>query len=134
MNRNHTNSGASALLAITLTALALSSFATVSAADQTILKPDGKPPAVKSVRLILPAQPGPVVEHIGQVVARQIQQRCEAKVVKDGEAPLTVELALAPGISAGGYAPLDPLSLAGSDRVLRLSLPPATVMLVRFFC
>jgi len=29
------------------------------------------------------------------------------------------------------YAPLDPLSLADSDRVLRLSLPPATVMFVR---
>jgi xylan 1,4-beta-xylosidase len=29
------------------------------------------------------------------------------------------------------YAPLEPLSLAGSDRVLRLSLPPATVMLLR---
>ena len=62
-----------------------------------------KAEAVKSVRLILPAQPGPVVENIGQIVARQIQQRCEAKVVKEGEAPPTVELSVAPGIGAEGY-------------------------------
>ena len=88
---------------IAITALVLSFFVAAAAADQPIRKPDDKPPTVKSVRLILPAQPGLVVEHIGQVVARQIQQRCEAKVVKDGEASLTVELAIAPGIGAEGY-------------------------------
>ena len=59
--------------------------------------------AVKSVRLVPPKQAGQVVENIGQVLARQIQQRCDAKVVKDGEAPLTVELAVAPGIGSEGY-------------------------------
>jgi hypothetical protein len=68
-----------------------------------LLAAENQPRAVKSVRLILPEQPGPVVEHIGQVVARQIEQRCEAKVVKDGEAQLTVELAVAPGIDSEGY-------------------------------
>ncbi|MCX5653077.1 MAG: hypothetical protein NTY65_00280 [Planctomycetota bacterium] len=57
----------------------------------------------KSVRLVLPPQPGPVVENIGRVFARQIQQRCEAKVITAGDAPLTVELAIAPGIGAEGY-------------------------------
>ncbi len=59
--------------------------------------------AVKSVRLILPAQPGLVLEHLSQVVARQIQQRCESKIVRDGEAPLTVELAIEKGIGLEGY-------------------------------
>ena len=31
---------------------------------------------VKSLRLALPPQPGPVVEHIGRVLARQVQSRC----------------------------------------------------------
>ena len=64
--------------------------------------PSPKAEAVKSVRLVLPAQAGPVVENIGQLVARQIQQRCEAKVIKEGEAPLTVELAIASGIGSEG--------------------------------
>ena len=49
--------------------------------------------AEKSVRLVLPAQAGAVVENAGKVFTRQIQQRCEAKVVIGSEAPLTAELA-----------------------------------------
>ena len=55
------------------------------------------------VRLVLPAQAGPVGENIRRVFARQIQQRCEAKVVTGGNAPLTVELAVEKGIGAEGY-------------------------------
>ena len=40
--------------------------------------------AVKSLRLILPPQPDPVVENIGRVFVRQIQSRCEARVVTQG--------------------------------------------------
>jgi hypothetical protein len=58
---------------------------------------------VKSVRLILPSRPGPVVENTGKVFTRQVQQRCEAKVVTGGRAPLTVELAVERGIGAEGY-------------------------------
>ena len=58
---------------------------------------------VKSVRLLLPAQAGPVVENTGKVFTRQVQQRCEAKVVTGGKAPLTVELAVEKGIGAEGY-------------------------------
>jgi hypothetical protein len=57
----------------------------------------------KSVRLVLPPKPGPVVENIGRVFARQIQQRCEARVITSGDAPLMVELAIAPGIGAEGF-------------------------------
>ncbi len=57
----------------------------------------------KSVLLALPSQAGPVIENIGQVFARQIQQRCEAKVVMGGKAPLTVEFAVVKGIGAEGY-------------------------------
>jgi len=57
----------------------------------------------KSVRLVLPPKPGPVVENIGKLFARQIQQRCEAKVITSGDAPLVVELTVAPGLGAEGF-------------------------------
>jgi alpha-L-fucosidase len=71
--------------------------------------------AVNSLRLILPPQPDPVVENIGRVFARQVQSRCSARVVVQGEAPrpvespaeppveFTVELAIEPGIGAEGF-------------------------------
>ncbi len=59
--------------------------------------------AVKSLRLIFPPQPDPVVENVGHVFTRQVQSRCDARVVVQGEAPLTVELAIEPGIGAEGY-------------------------------
>ena len=58
---------------------------------------------VKSVRLALPKESSPVVKSIGQVMVRQIQQRCEAKVVTSGTAPLTVELAVEKGIGSEGF-------------------------------
>jgi hypothetical protein len=63
--------------------------------------------AVKSLRLVLPPQPGPVVENIGRVFARQVQSRCNAKVVRQGEAPLVVKLALKQGIGAEGFTIAD---------------------------
>ena len=47
MKRNHITHRAFALASIALTAFALSSFGTVSAAEQPILKPDGKPADMK---------------------------------------------------------------------------------------
>ena len=58
--------------------------------------------AVKAVRLAFPPQPGPVVENIGRVFTRQIQERCDARVVAVDPA-LTVELAIAPGIGTEGF-------------------------------
>ncbi|MHB8972753.1 MAG: LamG domain-containing protein [Pirellulaceae bacterium] len=63
--------------------------------------------AVNSLRLILPPQPAPVVENIGRVFARQVQSRCDAKVVTQGEAPLVVELSVEPGIGTEGYTIAD---------------------------
>ena len=68
-----------------------------------LLADEVQPVAVTSVRLVLPAQAGPVVENAGKVFARQVQQRCGAKVVTAGEALLTVEFALEKGIGAEGY-------------------------------
>ena len=81
----------------------LSSILLAANGQSEVANQEPKTEGVKSVRLILPARPGPVLEQIGQVVARQIQQRCEAKVVRDGKAPLTMELAVAPGIGLEGY-------------------------------
>ena len=68
------------------------------------LRAEGKQPvAVKSVKLVVPAQAGRVVENTGKVFTRQVEQRCEAKVVTGGNAPLTVELAVEKGIGAEGY-------------------------------
>ena len=71
--------------------------------SSNLLPAEVQSPAVKSVRLILPSRPGPVVENTGKVFTRQVQQRCEAKVVTGGKAPLTVELAVEKGIGAEGY-------------------------------
>ncbi|MFZ1935124.1 MAG: nucleoside hydrolase [Thermoguttaceae bacterium] len=59
--------------------------------------------AVKSVRLVLPPQPGLVVEKVGRVFVRQVQSRCGAKVVCEGKAPLVVELAVECGIGGEGF-------------------------------
>jgi hypothetical protein len=71
---------------------------------------DTNPPAValhvqatKAVRLVLPQGPGSVVGNVGHVFARQVQQRCDAKVITTGDAPLTVELTIASGIGAEGF-------------------------------
>ena len=44
-----------------------------------------------------------MVRNIAGVLARQVAQRCDARVVTDGEAPLKVELAIAPGIGTEGF-------------------------------
>jgi hypothetical protein len=63
--------------------------------------------AVKSLRLTLPPKPSPVVENIGRVFARQVESRCEARLVVKGDAPLTVELAIEPGVGAEGFRVVD---------------------------
>jgi hypothetical protein len=62
-----------------------------------------QPSAMKSVRLLLPSDANPVVENIGAVFTRQVQQRCDAKVITTGDAPLTVELTIASGVGAEGF-------------------------------
>lgn len=69
------------LTQLTATALLASSLATASAAE-----------TVRDIRLVRPAQLGPVAENIGKVFVRQVQQRCETRAMTGGEAPLTEEL------------------------------------------
>jgi len=58
---------------------------------------------VNTVRVVLPQQGGAVMRNVSGVFARQVAQRCDASVVFDGEAPLIVELAIAPGIGTEGF-------------------------------
>jgi hypothetical protein len=47
---------------------------------------------VNEVRVLLPPQAGEAVRHIGGLLARQIHERCPAKVVSSGESAFEVEL------------------------------------------
>lgn len=74
--------------------------------------------AVTSIRLVLPTQPDPVVQKIAGVFARQVQSRCNATVITEGTAPLTVELVIESGISNEGYQITDDSStirIRGND-------------------
>ena len=68
---------------------------------------------VMSVRVLLPADAGPVMKNIASVLIRQVQQRCDAKVLTGGEAPLTVELAIAEGIGEEGFRIEDRTAVGG---------------------
>jgi len=74
---------------------------------------------VTSVRLVLPAEANAVVRNIARVFHRQVESRCDARVVMKGKAPLTVELALEPGIGAEGFriadGPKGTIRIAGDD-------------------
>ena len=59
--------------------------------------------SVETVRVVLPQQASPVIQNIAGVLDRQVAQRCDARVVLQGEAPLVLELAIAPGIGTDGY-------------------------------
>lgn len=69
----------------------------------------------KTVRLVLPEGIGPVMKNIAVVFARQVESRCDAKVVMNGKALLTVELAVEPGIGAEGFKVAD-----GKDGAVRI--------------
>ena len=51
------------------------------------------PPAVKSVRVQLAPQASPVAARLATVFARQVNDRCDARAVTEGETPLVVEFA-----------------------------------------
>ncbi len=74
---------------------------------------------VKSLRLVLPPQPSLAVQNIAGIVVRQIESRCEAKVVREGDAPLTVELSIEPGIGEEGFqiadGPQGTIRIIGND-------------------
>jgi hypothetical protein len=78
---------------------------------------EGRP--VQSIRLVLPPQTSPAVENVQRILARYVQERCDAKVVTTGEAPLTVEFAVEPGIGAEGFkiadGPQGAIRIIGND-------------------
>lgn len=51
----------------------------------------------QSVRLLLPNQAGQGVQTIARILARRIEQKCNARVLTEGQAETTVELILRPG-------------------------------------
>lgn len=61
------------------------------------------PPAVNSVRVQLPTQASAAATHLAKVFARQVADRCNAKVVTEGEAPLVVEFATDDCIGPEGF-------------------------------
>ena len=58
---------------------------------------------VKQVRIALPGEAGDQMNRIVSVFARQVEERCSAKVSTQGEAPLTVALSIDPAIGKEGF-------------------------------
>ena len=57
----------------------------------------------KLVRVVLPAKSNDLLEKIVGVFSCQVAKRCPARVTTQGEAPLTVALALDPAIGSEGF-------------------------------
>lgn len=76
-------------------------FATVACLVPVALA--AEPATGKVVRLQLPPQAGPVVTQLARVFARQVADRCDARVVTDGDAPLVVELTTATDVGPEGF-------------------------------
>ena len=70
---------------------------------------------MKTLRLELPEDSGVVIKNIAGIFKRQVESRCDAKVLVSGKAPLTVELAVEPGIGSEGFRIAD-----GKDGVVRI--------------
>jgi len=70
----------------------------------------------RSIRLVFPDQPSAVVKNLGQVFTRQVERRCDAQVTTEITSPLTVELAIAPGLGNEGYRITE--DQAGTIRIL----------------
>ena len=71
---------------------------------------------VKTVRVVLPKDNDPVMQNIGSVFARQVQARCGAKVIMQGDASLKVTLAVEPGFGTEGFRIVD--GKAGTIRII----------------
>ena len=58
---------------------------------------------VKEVRVVLPGEDSEQMKRIASVFARQVEERCSAKVTTQREAPLTVTLKVDPAIGKDGF-------------------------------
>ena len=65
-----------------------------------------KTSSVKSLRIVLPKNSGPVMQNIASVFALRVEERCRAKVSTLGDAEMKVELLIEPGIGAVSYTHL----------------------------
>src|ERR1035441_3952890 len=59
--------------------------------------------AVNSIRLVLPPEPDAVMVNSARVFARQVTQRCAARVTTEGSGTLRVSLGIEPGLGAEGF-------------------------------
>ena len=59
------------------------------------------------IDLILPPKPGAAMENIARVFARQVSQRCDAKMTSTGSAPQRVILAIEPSLGSEGFKIID---------------------------
>ena len=73
----------------------LGGAAEIAAGDET--------EAFDRVHVTVPGGAGPVLRSIPDIIARQVERRCSARVISDGPAPFTLELAVEPGIGKEGF-------------------------------
>ena len=59
------------------------------------------------VRIVLPANPGPIAQRASEILAREIAERSGAKVSTEGKADFIVELSIKPGIGTEGFTIAD---------------------------
>jgi hypothetical protein len=69
-----------------------------------------------SVRVMLSPDAGPIAKRAAEILGREITERCNAKVASAGDAALSVELAVEPGIGTEGYKIVD--GPGGSVRII----------------
>jgi hypothetical protein len=79
------------------------------------MKDEPQDSCAEGLRIVLPKNSGPVIKNIARVFTRQVESRCGVKVTTSGKAPLTVELAIEPGIGAEGFIIAD-----GKDGAVRI--------------
>jgi len=72
-------------------------------ASSSALGPAGNLAPRNKIDLVLPPKPGVAMENIGRVFARQVSQRCDARVTSGDHATLRVMLAIEPGLSSEGF-------------------------------
>ena len=72
--------------------------------------------AVETIRLSLPKNHSVVMKNIASVFTRQVSKRCRAKVIMQGNAPLTVALSVESGMGTEGFIITD--GKAGTIRII----------------
>jgi hypothetical protein len=82
-------------------------IALVLVASLCCAAPVDDPATVGAVRVVVPENAGAVARSAARVFARRIEQRCDARVTTQGEAPFTVELAIDPSLKLEGFQVAD---------------------------